>query len=152
MTVIGGWVERESFPVKNKSARQEATGIGCHRLSDSDCMALKGRPSMSKFETGFLSFMDCFPGTRQEVILHSRAFAPRFTVEHSPKCRCKIVAHSANKPKTGPPSQPKAGSLSLLSTRKAAWAFGKMDGKSGTIKKHPPGCPVQNWQSKQVLC
>ena len=55
MKVIAGWVKRESFPVKNKSACQEGTGIGCNCLSKSECMALQGRPSKSKVETGFLS-------------------------------------------------------------------------------------------------
>jgi hypothetical protein len=51
MTFIDGWVKRESFPVKNKSACQEAPGIGCNSLSESECMAFKGRPSKLKFGT-----------------------------------------------------------------------------------------------------
>jgi len=35
--LIGGWVKRENFPGKNKSACQEATGIGCISLSESEC-------------------------------------------------------------------------------------------------------------------
>jgi len=71
MTVIDGWVKRESSPVKNRSACQEATVIGCHSLSESECTALKGRPSKSKFGT------EVFSGNGQVVILHSRLFAPR---------------------------------------------------------------------------
>ena len=62
MKVIDGWVKRESFPVKNKSARQEETGIGCNSLSESECMALQGRPSKSKVETGLLFRKDFLPG------------------------------------------------------------------------------------------
>ena len=76
MKVIDGWVKRESFPVKNKSARQEVAGIGCNSLSESECMALQGRPSKSKVETGFLSFMEFFPGNVWVVIPLSRRLRP----------------------------------------------------------------------------
>jgi hypothetical protein len=65
MKIIDGWVKRESFPVKNKSACQEATGIGCNCLSESECMASKGR-LRSKVETGFSSER-IFPGNGQVV-------------------------------------------------------------------------------------
>ena len=65
MIVIDGWVWRESFPAKNKSARQEETGIGCNCLSESECSGAEGRPSKSKVETGLLSYMEFFPGNGQ---------------------------------------------------------------------------------------
>jgi hypothetical protein len=65
MKVIDGWVRRESFPAKNKSARQEETGIGCNCLSESECSGAEGRPSKSKVETGLLSYTEFFPGNGQ---------------------------------------------------------------------------------------
>ena len=101
METIDGWVKRESFPVKNKSACQEATGIGCNSLSESECMASKERPSKSKVETGFLSSkMEFFPGNGQ-VIDPAFAGTPRIpaayvlvTSRAFQKSRYKIVAHS----------------------------------------------------------
>ena len=99
---IDGWVKRESLPVKNKSVCQEETGIGCNSLSESECMALKERPSKSKIETGLLSSrMEFFPGNGQVV-------NPAFAGIRAPnsgglrpgskskfkKSRFKIVAHS----------------------------------------------------------
>jgi hypothetical protein len=63
MTIIDGWVKRDNFPAKNKSARQEVTGIGCNSLSESECMASKER-LRSKVETGFSSER-IFPGNGQ---------------------------------------------------------------------------------------
>jgi hypothetical protein len=60
MTIIDGWVKRENYPVKNKSACQEETGIGCICLSESECRASKER-LRSKVETGFSSER-IFPG------------------------------------------------------------------------------------------
>jgi hypothetical protein len=94
MEIINGWVKRESsFRGKTKAHCQEATGIGCNCLSESECKALKGCPSKSKIETEFLSFMEFFPGNGQVVdpaiggyvLVHSRNFQ---------KFRYKIVAHS----------------------------------------------------------
>ena len=80
MKIIDGWVKRESFPVKNKSACQEATGIGCNSLSESECMASKERPSKSKIETGLLSSkMEFFPGNGQVV-------DPAFAGNCAPNC------------------------------------------------------------------
>jgi hypothetical protein len=48
MKFVDGWVERESFPGKNKSACQEETGIGCNCLSESECMALGACPRIRR--------------------------------------------------------------------------------------------------------
>ncbi len=101
MKVIDGWVKRESFPGKNKSACQEATGIGCNSLCESECMALKGRPSKSKVETGFLSFMEFFPGNGQvddpafegDYASNSGGLRPG-SMSSLQKSRYKSVAHS----------------------------------------------------------
>jgi hypothetical protein len=82
MKVIDGWVKRESSPVKNKSACQEETGIGCNSLSESECMASKER-LRSKVETGFLIRKDFLPGngwvvdptTGGYVLVTSRKFS-----------------------------------------------------------------------------
>jgi hypothetical protein len=102
MKNIDGWVKRESFPVKNKSACQEATGIGCNSLSESEYMTSKERSSKSKIETGVLSFMEFFPGNGQVV---DPAFAgncapnygglrPGYKSKDFQNSRYKIVAHS----------------------------------------------------------
>ena len=101
MMFIDGWVKRESSPVKNKSVCQEATGTGCNCLSGSECMALKGRPSKSKVETGLLSSkMEFFPGNGQ-VIDPAFEGTPRILAAYVlvigrafQKSRYKIVAHS----------------------------------------------------------
>jgi hypothetical protein len=90
MRIIDGWVKRESSPVKNKSARQEATGIGCNSLSESECMAYKGR-LRSKFETGFLSFMELFPGNGWVVDPAIGGYV-LVTSRNFQKSRYKIVA------------------------------------------------------------
>jgi hypothetical protein len=100
MKIIDGWVKRESFPAKNKSVCQEETGIGCNSLSESECMALQGRPSKSKVETGFLSER-FFPGNGWVVdptfvsncAPNSGGLRPGYKSKLK-KSRYKIVAHS----------------------------------------------------------
>ena len=101
MINIDGWVRRESFPAKNKSVRQEETGTGCNSLSESECMALQGRPSKSKVETEFLSYMEFFPGNGQVEDPAFAGYVPRILAAYVlvpsrefQKSRCKIVAHS----------------------------------------------------------
>ena len=92
MKVIDGWVKRESFPVKNKSARQEETGIGCNSLSESECRASKER-LRSKVETGFFIRKDFLPGNGWVVdpIIGGYVLV---TSRNFQKSRYKIVAHS----------------------------------------------------------
>ena len=92
MKIIDGWVKRESFPVKNKSACQEATGIGCNCLSESECMASKGR-LRSKVETGFSSER-MFSRQRAGSGSCYRRLRPGYKSKHFPKSGYKIVAHS----------------------------------------------------------
>jgi hypothetical protein len=96
MKNINGWVERESFPAKNQSACQEATGTGCNSLSGSECVASKERPR-SKIETGFSSFMELFPGNGQvdDPAFGGYVLVPSRNFEQS---RHKIVAHSVKQP------------------------------------------------------
>jgi hypothetical protein len=99
---IDGWVERKNFPVKNKSVRRETKGIGCNSLSESEFMALKGRPSKSKVKMGFLSFLEFFPGNGQIVdpafvdgcVPNSCGLRPGYKSKVSQKSQHKIVAHS----------------------------------------------------------